>query len=242
MGQNIYGGRITGTMSTGAPITATKYYGDGSSLTGVSTSGNFLQAPLIGQPIFANSGPWGKTTHDIYAYSTSNISTTANRIYLIPFQEQAGYTLDTLNIYVGTGVTSATVSVALYNTATASITNNSLTQTTTVPGTYSIIGSVAASTSGAKTITGINLVLPTTLNNTYYFAVMSSTTTVTLTSWGTNAVFPKWGSGVLASGTFYRAFNLEYAAPSFSFVNNINSASYSSTTGVDLLQILYTTK
>ena len=240
MGQNIYGGRITGTMSTGAPITATKFYGDGSSLTGVATSGNFLQAPVFGQNAISG-GYWGKTTHDLFGYGVGALSMVSNKIFLVPFQEQQGYTINTLGLCVSTLVSGGTCSFAIYNAVTASVTYNSLTQTTTVPGTFSSIGSISTTTTGQKIITGINYVLPTTLNNTYFLAMQTSTGTGAVQSWS-SPVFSRWQTGTNISATFYRSYLYEYTAPSFAFVNNINTASYSLNTGADLPAILYTTK
>ncbi len=228
---------VAGTSGTSGVNGATGPAGSGGGST-------FLQNPLLGQGTTVG-GYWGKTTHDITNYTTANFTTAANRIYFIPFQEQAGYTIETFAFTVNTGAAGSTMSIAVYNCATQSLAYGigSYVQTATVPGTATVIGTLNPTTSGDKVIQNINYTLPATINNTYYFAIQSTSATLSLKSWGSNiAVFPKWNTGALIGGIFYRAYNAEYTAPSFGFIDNIKGASYSQNTGINVLMSIYTTK
>ena len=233
---------ISGTSGSSGITGATGSNGSsGTSGSGGSGTSNYLQYPILGQ--YPATGYWGKALIDLTNYTLQNTTTTINRLYLQPFQEQTGLIIDNVAFTVNTGVAGHTMSFAIYNVATQSITRNSLTHITTVPGTYSVIATISVATSGDKIITGINYTLPTTLNNTYYFAFITSTAS-SLKTW-TSAVtpFPKWNTGVIAASTFYRAFNAMYSAPSFAFVDNPTSTlTPSQNTGGDLLACLYTTK
>ena len=233
---------ISGTSGSSGITGATGSNGSsGTSGAGGSGSSNYLQYPILGQ--YPSTGNWGKAFIDITNYSTQNLTSTTNKIFLQPFQEQTGLIIDNIAFSVSTGVAGSTMSFAIYNVATQSITRNSLTHITTVPGTFSVIGSISTATSGDKIITGINYTLPTTLNNTYYFGFISSSASI-VKCWGTSVmVFPKWNTGVIAGSTYYRAFNAEYAAPSFAFIDNPTATiTPTQNTGGNQLACLYTTK
>ena len=233
---------ISGTSGSSGITGATGSNGSsGTSGAGGSGSSDYLQYPILGQ--YPAGGQWGKPFIDLTNYTTQGLVSITNKIYLQPFQEQTGFIIDTFAFSVNTGVAGSTMSFAIYNVATQSITRNSLTQITTVPGTFSVIGTISTVTSGDKIITGINYTLPTTINNTYYLGFISSSAS-NVKCWGSSVtVFPKWNTGVIAGSTYYRAFNAMYTAPSFAFVNNPNATlTPTQNTGGDLLAAVYTTK
>lgn len=212
----------------------------GPSGNGSGTS-NYLRYPLLGQ--YAQTGQWGKALVDLTNYTSNGFVALTNRMYLQPFQEQTGLIIDTFAFTVSTAVVGSTVSIAIYNVATQSITRNSLTQITTVPGTYSVIGTISTATAGDKIITGINYTLPTTLNNTYYLGYISSNAS-NLRVWSTNvAVFPKWNTGVITGSIYYRGTNATFLSPTFSFRDNPTATlTPTQNTGGELLACVYTTK
>jgi hypothetical protein len=123
-------------------------------------------------PATQSTFPYYKLNTPAMNFSGANITTANNTIYFMSVNLSPGEIINEVALFVSgsTGLTSATYSIGLYSTTTDSAGRffaDTLVQT---------LGTMAFSTTGRKTVTGINYTIPSSTNGIYYVGLSSRIT------------------------------------------------------------------
>jgi len=168
--------------------------------------------------------PWYKLNTPAISFSTANYTLSANQISYSPINLVTGETINEVAIFCSTLLAGATASIALYS---ASLDINGRHYPSTLLTTF---GDVSLATTGRKTITGLNYIIPASLNGIYYTAILRTgpAGTPTITGPANTGSIVYYGS--LNGTTMDRPMTARPSVAFSSFPATITSASFSTYT------------
>jgi hypothetical protein len=200
--------------------------GGGSSFTGLvgTSKGLFLQTPATNQDQM-------RTTYVPDTYGTSTYSMPANKLAATAMSIKAGQTVDNFAIYITTAITGGTISCALYK---AQAGNGGI----DIGALEYNFGTIDASTTGYKKITGANHTLGSTLDDVYFLVVKNNgTSTGAITAVGSTNLSGTLTHSSLYATTSYRGNTWEVTYSTAGIPANGSGLNWTKSTGFPLKAI-----
>ena len=133
-----------------------------------ASGGGSTEVTTYGGLIDSSIGIWKAPM--LYATNSNTAqSLSANTIFFVPFQEEEGATLDEITFKINS---TQQIKVGIYNAVKTS--DSAYSGTYLFPSTPVELADFTPSAAGVQELTGLSYTLPSTVENTYYFAFQQS--------------------------------------------------------------------